>query len=431
MLQYKRSSELFKQAQEVLPGGVNSPVRAFNAVGGTPIFVERAQGAYLYDADGNKLIDYIASWGPLLFGHAYAPVIEAVTQRAKKGTSFGMPTEVETLIAQKALSMVPNVDKIRFVNSGTEACMSAIRLARGYTKRDKIIKFSGCYHGHSDSFLIAAGSGATTFGVPNSPGVTQGTAKDTLLANYNDIDSVKELFVAYSGQIAALIIEPIAGNMGCVLPKEGFLEALRALCTEHGALFIMDEVMTGFRLAKGGAQEALHIQADIVTFGKVIGGGLPVAAFAARTEIMDHLAPVGAVYQAGTLSGNPLAMSAGLAMLEQIENQPEVFESLDKKTAYLQEGIQKLLTQAGIPHQVNRFGSMCSVFFTEEPVTDFASAQRADHLRFKKYFHAMLSRGIYLPPSGYESYFLNDALSYADLDTTLEALREALASGEI
>ena len=431
MLQYKRSSELFKQAQEVLPGGVNSPVRAFNAVGGTPIFVEKAQGAYLYDADGNKLIDYIASWGPLLFGHAYAPVIEAVTQRAKKGTSFGMPTEVETLIAQKALSMVPNVDKIRFVNSGTEACMSAIRLARGYTKRDKIIKFSGCYHGHSDSFLIAAGSGATTFGVPNSPGVTQGTAKDTLLANYNDIDSVKELFAAYPGQIAALIIEPIAGNMGCVLPKEGFLEALRALCTEHGALFIMDEVMTGFRLAKGGAQEALHIQADIVTFGKVIGGGLPVAAFAARTEIMDHLAPVGAVYQAGTLSGNPLAMSAGLAMLEQIENQPEVFESLDKKTAYLQEGIQKLLTQAGIPHQVNRFGSMCSVFFTEEPVTDFASAQRADHLRFKKYFHAMLSRGIYLPPSGYESYFLNDALSYADLDTTLEALREALASGEI
>lgn len=431
MLQYKRSSELFKQAQQVLPGGVNSPVRAFNAVGGTPIFVEKAQGAYLYDADGNKLIDYIASWGPLLFGHAYAPVIEAVTERAKKGTSFGMPTEVETLIAQKALSMVPNVDKIRFVNSGTEACMSAIRLARGYTKRDKIIKFSGCYHGHSDSFLIAAGSGATTFGVPNSPGVTQGTAKDTLLANYNDIDSVKELFVAYPGQIAALIIEPIAGNMGCVLPKEGFLEALRALCTEHGALFIMDEVMTGFRLAKGGAQEALHIQADIVTFGKVIGGGLPVAAFAARTEIMDHLAPVGAVYQAGTLSGNPLAMSAGLAMLEQIENQPEVFESLDKKTAYLQEGIQKLLTQTGIPHQVNRFGSMCSVFFTEEPVTDFASAQRADHLRFKKYFHAMLSRGIYLPPSGYESYFLNDALSYADLDTTLEALREALASGEI
>ena len=409
MLQYKRSSELFHQAQQVLPGGVNSPVRAFNAVGGNPVFVEYAKGAYLYDADGNKLIDYIASWGPLLFGHAYAPVIEAVTERAKRGTSFGMPTEVETEIAQKALSMVPHVEKIRFVNSGTEACMSAIRLARGYTQREKIIKFAGCYHGHSDSFLIAAGSGATTFGVPNSPGVTQGTAKDTLLATYNDIDSVKQLFAAHPKQIAALIIEPIAGNMGCVLPKEGFLEALRTLCDQEGTLLILDEVMTGFRLAKGGAQEALGIRADIVTFGKVIGGGLPVAAFAARNEIMDHLAPLGAVYQAGTLSGNPLAMSAGLAMLTE----------------------DRVLTQAGIPHQINRFGSMCSVFFTEEPVTDFASAQRADHQRFKKYFHAMLSRGIYLPPSGYESYFLNDALSYADLDTTIQALADALEKGEI
>lgn len=431
MLQYKRSSELFHQAQQVLPGGVNSPVRAFNAVGGNPVFVEYAKGAYLYDADGNKLIDYIASWGPLLFGHAYAPVIEAVTERAKRGTSFGMPTEVETEIAQKALSMVPHVEKIRFVNSGTEACMSAIRLARGYTQREKIIKFAGCYHGHSDSFLIAAGSGATTFGVPNSPGVTQGTAKDTLLATYNDIDSVKQLFAAHPKQIAALIIEPIAGNMGCVLPKEGFLEALRTLCDQEGTLLILDEVMTGFRLAKGGAQEALGIRADIVTFGKVIGGGLPVAAFAARNEIMDHLAPLGAVYQAGTLSGNPLAMSAGLAMLTEIEKHSEVFESLGKKTAYLHEGLDRVLTQAGIPHQINRFGSMCSVFFTEEPVTDFASAQRADHQRFKKYFHAMLSRGIYLPPSGYESYFLNDALSYADLDTTIQALADALEKGEI
>ena len=283
MLSYKRSSALFQAAQQVLPGGVNSPVRAFNSVGGSPVFVERAQGAYLYDADGNKLIDYIASWGPLLFGHAYAPVIEAVTERAKKGTSFGMPTEVETQIAEKALSMVPHVEKIRFVNSGTEACMSAIRLARGYTKREKIIKFAGCYHGHSDSFLIAAGSGATTFGVPNSPGVTQGTAKDTLLATYNDLDSVKALFTAHSQQIAAIIVEPIAGNMGCVLPTKGFLEGLRALCDEQGALLILDEVMTGFRLAKGGAQEALNIKADLVTFGKVIGGGLPVAAFAART----------------------------------------------------------------------------------------------------------------------------------------------------
>jgi len=431
MLSYQRSSALFRAAQQVLPGGVNSPVRAFNSVGGSPVFVERAQGAYLYDADGNKLIDYIASWGPLLFGHAYAPVIEAVTERAKKGTSFGMPTEIETLIAEKAISMVPHVEKIRFVNSGTEACMSAIRLARGYTKREKIIKFAGCYHGHSDSFLIAAGSGATTFGVPNSPGVTQGTAKDTLLATYNDLESVKSLFAAHPQQIAAIIVEPIAGNMGCVLPKEGFLEGLRSLCDEQGALLILDEVMTGFRLAKGGAQEALGIRADLVTFGKVIGGGLPVAAFAARAEIMDHLAPTGAVYQAGTLSGNPLAMSAGLAMLTEIEKQPEVFDRLAKKTAYLHEGFEKVFQEAGIPVQINRFGSMCSVFFTQEPVTDFGSAQRADHGRFKKYFHALLSRGIYLPPSGYESYFLNDALSYADLDTTIAALKEAVEKGEI
>ena len=431
MLSYQRSSALFRAAQQVLPGGVNSPVRAFNSVGGSPVFVERAQGAYLYDADGNKLIDYIASWGPLLFGHAYAPVIEAVTERAKKGTSFGMPTEIETLIAEKAISMVPHVEKIRFVNSGTEACMSAIRLARGYTKREKIIKFAGCYHGHSDSFLIAAGSGATTFGVPNSPGVTQGTAKDTLLATYNDLESVKSLFAAHPQQIAAIIVEPIAGNMGCVLPKEGFLEGLRSLCDEQGALLILDEVMTGFRLAKGGAQEALGIRADLVTFGKVIGGGLPVAAFAARAEIMDHLAPTGAVYQAGTLSGNPLAMSAGLAMLTEIEKQPEVFERLAKKTAYLHAGFEKVFQEAGIPVQINRFGSMCSVFFTQEPITDFGSAQRADHGRFKKYFHALLSRGIYLPPSGYESYFLNDALSYADLDTTIAALKEAVEKGEI
>lgn len=431
MLSYQRSSALFRAAQQVLPGGVNSPVRAFNSVGGSPVFVERAQGAYLYDADGNKLIDYIASWGPLLFGHAYAPVIEAVTERAKKGTSFGMPTEIETLIAEKAISMVPHVEKIRFVNSGTEACMSAIRLARGYTKREKIIKFAGCYHGHSDSFLIAAGSGATTFGVPNSPGVTQGTAKDTLLATYNDLESVKSLFAAHPQQIAAIIVEPIAGNMGCVLPKEGFLEGLRSLCDEQGALLILDEVMTGFRLAKGGAQEALGIRADLVTFGKVIGGGLPVAAFAARAEIMDHLAPTGAVYQAGTLSGNPLAMSAGLAMLTEIEKQPEVFEHLAEKTSYLHAGFEKVFQEAGIPVQINRFGSMCSVFFTQEPVIDFGSAQRADHGRFKKYFHALLSRGIYLPPSGYESYFLNDALSYADLDTTIAALKEAVEKGEI
>ncbi|GIJ94845.1 glutamate-1-semialdehyde 2,1-aminomutase [Capnocytophaga stomatis] len=428
---YKRSSELFAQAKKVLPGGVNSPVRAFNAVGGEPIFIKEAQGAYLIDEDGRKLIDYIASWGPLILGHAYPPVIDAVTNRAKKGTSFGIPTEIEIKIAELAVAMVPNIDKIRFVNSGTEACMSAIRLARGYTNRDKIIKFVGCYHGHSDSFLIEAGSGATTFGSPNSPGVTQGTAKDTLLAKYNDIESVKTLFEANKNQIAGVIIEPIAGNMGCVPPKEGFLEALRNLCTENGSLLIFDEVMTGFRLAKGGAQEVLGIQADIVTFGKVIGGGLPVGAFAARNEIMRFLAPEGPVYQAGTLSGNPLAMSAGLAMLTELNNNPQVFESLAKKTAYLHEGFDSVLSKTDIPYQINRFGSMISLHFNENPVVDFESSAKGDLQRFKKYFHAMLAEGIYLPPSAFESYFLNDALTYEDLDATIKALEKIIADGRL
>ena len=421
---YKRSSELFNQAQKVLPGGVNSPVRAFNSVGGTPIFVQKAQGAYLYDEDGNILIDYIASWGPMLFGHAYQPVIEAVIEKAKKGTSFGMPTEIETQLAELAISMVPNIDKIRFVNSGTEACMSAIRLARGYTNRDKIIKFAGCYHGHSDSFLIEAGSGAVTFGSPNSPGVTQGTAQDTLLASYNDIESVTKLFEANENKIAAVIIEPVAGNMGCVPPKEGFLQKLRKICTENGALLIFDEVMTGFRLAKGGAQEIFGIQADIVTFGKVIGGGLPVGAFAGRNEIMEHLAPLGEVYQAGTLSGNPLAMSAGLTMLSEIQKNLHVFDSLAKKTEYLHKGFEEILTRKGILFHINRFGSMMSVFFTNKEVTDFASSCKANQQTFKKYFHGMLAEGIYLPPSGFESYFLNDALSYEDLDKTIIALEK-------
>ncbi|MEC8885267.1 MAG: glutamate-1-semialdehyde 2,1-aminomutase, partial [Bacteroidota bacterium] len=316
---YKRSSALFAEAQEVIPGGVNSPVRAFKAVGGDPIFVKEAKGAYLFDEDGNKLIDYINSWGPMILGHAYQPVVDAVIERTKKGTSFGTPTELETEIAKLAVKMVPGVDKIRFVNSGTEACMSAVRLARGFTGRDKIIKFAGCYHGHSDSFLIQAGSGAVTFGSPNSPGVTQGTAKDTLLAEYNNLDQVREIFEANKDEIATVILEPIAGNMGCIPPAEGFLEGLKDLCKAHGALLIFDEVMTGFRLAAGGAQELTGVQADIVTFGKVIGGGLPVGAFAARNEIMNHLAPLGPVYQAGTLSGNPLAMAAGLAMLQALD----------------------------------------------------------------------------------------------------------------
>ena len=419
---YQRSSALFQEAKKYIPGGVNSPVRAFKAVGGDPIFVKEAKGAYLYDVDGNRLIDYIASWGPLILGHAFDPVINAVIEKAKKGTSFGMPTEIETDLAKLAVSMVPNIDKIRFVNSGTEACMSAVRLARGYTGKDKIIKFAGCYHGHSDSFLIQAGSGAVTFGSPNSPGVTQGTAKDTLLADYNDLEGVKKLVAANKGEIAAIIIEPIAGNMGCIIPKDAFIRGLREICNQEGILLLFDEVMTGFRLGKGGAQEVLGVNADIVMFGKVIGGGLPVGAFAAREEIMSHLAPDGPVYQAGTLSGNPLAMSAGLAMLTELNNRPEVFESLADKTEHLHEGFDNVLRQKDIPYQINRYGSMISLHFTEEPVIDFASSAKGNNDTFKKYFHGMLERGIYLPPSAFESYFLNDALSYADLDETIAAL---------
>lgn len=425
---YKRSSELFVEANKVIPGGVNSPVRAFKGVGGTPIFVKEAKGAYLYDVDGNKLIDYINSWGPMILGHAYEPVVNAVIEKAKKGTSFGMPTELETQIAQLAVAMVPNIDKIRFVNSGTEACMSAIRLARGYTKRDKIIKFSGCYHGHSDSFLIAAGSGLSTFGVPNSPGVTQGTAKDTLLAAYNDIENVRSLFEANKNEIAAIIIEPVAGNMGCIPPKKGFLEALKAVCVEQGALLIFDEVMTGFRLSKGGAQELYGIQADIVCFGKVIGGGLPVGAFAAREEIMNYLAPLGPVYQAGTLSGNPLAMAAGLEMLKALNSDSEIFNRLEEKTAYLENGIQNALTQEGIAFTVNRVGSMISVHFDANPVVDFQTAKNGDNETFKKFFHGLLNEGVYIAPSAYESWFITDALTYEDLDFTIEAINKVSKS---
>ena len=421
---YQRSSALFAAAKQYIPGGVNSPVRAFKAVGGDPIFVKEAKGAYLYDEDGNKLIDYIASWGPLILGHAYAPVIDAIVEKAQKGTSFGMPTEIETQLAKLAITMVPNIDKIRFVNSGTEACMSAVRLARGYTGRDKIIKFAGCYHGHSDSFLIQAGSGAVTFGSPNSPGVTQGTAKDTLLADYNDLEGVRALAKANKGEIAAIIIEPVAGNMGCIVPTDEFMKGLRELCTQEDILLIFDEVMTGFRLGKGGAQEALGIKADIVTFGKVIGGGLPVGAFAAKADIMNHLAPDGPVYQAGTLSGNPLAMSAGLAMLTELNNNPQIFESLAKKTEYLHNGLDEVLSQKGIAHQINRFGSMISIHFTDQPVIDFATSAKGNNDTFKKYFHGMLEQGVYLPPSAFESYFLNDALSYEDLDATIAALEK-------
>lgn len=425
---YQRSSQLFAEAEKVIPGGVNSPVRAFKGVGGTPIFVKSAKGAYLFDEDDNKLIDYINSWGPMILGHAFEPVVNAVIEKAKKGTSFGMPTELETEIAQLAVSMVPNIDKIRFVNSGTEACMSAIRLARGYTKKDKIIKFSGCYHGHSDSFLIAAGSGLSTFGVPNSPGVTQGTAKDTLLASYNDIENVKALFEANKNEIAAIIIEPVAGNMGCVPPKDGFLQSLRQLCDENGALLIFDEVMTGFRLAKGGAQELFDVVADIVCFGKVIGGGLPVGAFAGRNEIMNYLAPIGPMYQAGTLSGNPLAMAAGKAMLEALNNDVEIFTRLEEKTAYLHQGIQKVLTENNIDFTINRVGSMISVHFDKNPVFDFQTAKNGDNETFKKFFHGLLNEGVYIAPSAYETWFITDALTYEDLDFTINAINKVAKS---
>jgi len=422
-MKYERSSQLFKQAKAVIPGGVNSPVRAFKAVGGTPVFVERAEGAYLYDVDGNRLIDYINSWGPMIMGHAFKPVLDAVIEKAKNGTSFGMPTEIETKIADLAVSMVPNIDKIRFVNSGTEACMSAIRLARGFTGKEKIIKFSGCYHGHSDSFLIEAGSGALTFGAPNSPGVTQGTAQDTILAPFNDLDSVINIIKANQNEIAAIIIEPVAGNMGCIPPIEGFLEGLRELCDKYNVLLIFDEVMTGFRLSKGGVQELYGVSADIVCFGKVIGGGLPVGAFASSDKIMSYLAPEGPVYQAGTLSGNPLAMAAGYNLLKVLDSDSKIYERIAEKTAFLHEGVSIALTDSNIEHTINRVGSMISIHFSKTPVLDLKTASMGNNKRFRHFFHGMLKSGIYIPPSAFESWFITDALTYEDLNYTISAVK--------
>ena len=425
---YKRSSELFKTAKDYIPGGVNSPVRAFKSVGGTPIFASKASGAYVYDEDDNKYIDYISSWGPMILGHAHKKVINAISETAKKGTSFGMPTSLETDLAKLALSMVSGMDKIRFVNSGTEACMSAIRLARGFTKKDKIVKFSGCYHGHSDSFLIQAGSGVVTFGTPNSPGVTQGTAKDTLIAPYNNLKFVERLIENNINEIAAIIIEPVAGNMGCIAPQDGFIEGLRVLCDKNDILLIFDEVMTGFRLASGGAQELLGVKADIVTYGKVIGGGLPVGAFASRNEIMKELSPEGSVYEAGTLSGNPLAMSAGIATLTELKENNSIYKSLEEKSLYLEKEMIKVLEKTSLDFKINRLGSMISLHFTSDDVIDFETAQKGNNDKFKKYFHGMLNEGIYLPPSAFESYFLNDALSYSDIDLTINALTKVLKS---
>jgi glutamate-1-semialdehyde 2,1-aminomutase len=421
------SKQLFERAQQSIPGGVNSPVRAFKSVGGTPLFISKAKGAYLYDADNNKYIDYIASWGPMILGHAYEPVVKVIQEQAVYSTSYGAPTELEIKIAELIKSMVPNVDLIRMVSSGTEACMSAIRVARGYTGRNKIIKFEGCYHGHADSFLVKAGSGVATFNIQTVPGVTAGVSNDTLTCAYNDLAAVERLVEENRNLIAAIIVEPVAGNMGCILPQSGFLEGLRKICDTENIIFIFDEVMTGFRLAKGGAQEKLNIDADLITYGKVIGAGMPVGAFGGKKHIMEVVAPLGNVYQAGTLSGNPIAMIAGYTLLNELNNNPSIYTELEEKTVYLKSGLQNVLTASEIAFVINQFGSMISVHFGGHPVTNFATSASSNIELFKKYFHGMLNRGVYLPPSAFESWFLNNALSKEDLDHTIQATKETLS----
>jgi glutamate-1-semialdehyde 2,1-aminomutase len=421
MRQYTSSKSLFERAQRSIPGGVNSPVRAFKNVGGTPVFIKSAKGARLFDEDGNQYIDYINSWGPMILGHAYEPIVKAIQEKATHSTSFGAPTELEIEMAELIKSMVNNVDLIRMVSSGTEACMSALRLARGFTGKNKFIKFDGCYHGHADCFLVNAGSGVATLNIQQVPGVTAGVANDTLTAPYNNLQAVEKLVEENRGEIAAIIIEPVVGNMGCVPPQAGFLEGLRKICDAENILFIFDEVMTGFRLAAGGAQEKLNINADLVTYGKVIGGGLPVGAFGGRKEIMEHIAPLGNVYQAGTLSGNPIAMIAGFTLLTELKNNPSIYKELDEKTEALATGIGDILKRKQIPYSINRNGSMMSLFFTSEPIIDFAGASKSDIPMFNRLFHHLLDSGIYLPPSGFESWFISNALSSQDIDQTLAA----------
>ena len=421
-----RSQALFERAQQFIPGGVNSPVRAFRAVGGNPLFIKSAKGAYVYDEDGNEYIELINSWGPMILGHSHPIIEEAVKEALPRSTSYGAPTEREIEIAELITQMVPSVEKVRMVNSGTEAAMSAARLARGYTSRDKLIKFEGCYHGHGDSFLIAAGSGAMTAGIPNSPGVTQGTAQDTLIAAYNDIDSVARLIESNPGNVAAVMIEPVAGNMGCVLPQEDFLPALRTLCDEHGILLIFDEVMTGFRLAPGGAQELYGVMPDMTALGKIIGGGLPVGAYGGKAEVMDYISPVGPVYQAGTLSGNPIAMAAGLAMLRYLHEHPEVYEQVNRATEKIVAGFRENLEKLGLHYTINHVGSMFSLFFTEQPVTDFASASTSDTELFGRYFQEMLRRGIYLAPSQFEALFVSSVMTDKLVEKVVRANEEAL-----
>ncbi|MHA8102026.1 glutamate-1-semialdehyde 2,1-aminomutase [Aquirufa nivalisilvae] len=420
------SASYFERAQEVIPGGVNSPVRAFKSVGGSPLFIQSAKGAYLKDVDGKEYIDLIGSWGPMLFGQAHPSIENAVRDALSEGFSFGAPSYNEVLIAEKIVSMIPSIEKVRLVNSGTEATMAAIRLARAYTKRDKIIKFEGCYHGHGDSFLIAAGSGVATLGTPDSPGVTVSTAKDTLTAVYNDLSSLRNLFEANPTDISAVILEPVVGNMGLVIPEPGFIEGIQQLCKTYGSLLIFDEVMTGFRLSSSGYQGLTNIQPDLTTLGKIIGGGLPVGAYGGKAEIMNMIAPAGPVYQAGTLSGNPLATSAGLAMLNLISEHPEVYDALNQKGKALAEGIRQQLSELQIDGFVNQIGSMFTLFFTNKAVKNFSDAKTSDTAKFGIYFREMLNQGVYLPPSQFESWFLSAALDEAHIDHILKASRIAL-----
>jgi len=427
LIQHMTTSEqLFEKAKTLIPGGVNSPVRAFRAVGGHPLFIKSAKGPYLYDEDGKQYIELINSWGPMILGHAFEPVEEAVREAIQYSFSFGAPTRKEVEMAELIVDMVPSVDMVRMVNSGTEATMAAIRVARGFTGRDKIIKFEGCYHGHGDSFLIAAGSGAVTMGVPDSPGVTKATAADTLTAPYNDLAAVEKLLENNYNQVAAIILEPVVGNMGCVLPEPGFLEGIRTLCDKYGALLIFDEVMTGFRLAKGGAQERFGIRPDLTTMGKIIGGGMPVGAYGGRADIMSVVSPAGPVYQAGTLSGNPIAMSAGLAMLRYLNEHPEVYTQLEETGSKLAEGFQKGLVKAGLNYTINHIGSMFTLFMTERPVTNFHDAKTCDLPLFGRYFRAMLKRGVYLAPSQFESLFISTALTNELTEQIIQANEESI-----
>lgn len=422
-----KSSELYQKAQQKIPGGVNSPVRAFNGVGGSPVFVERADGALIFDADGKAYIDYVGSWGPMILGHNHAAIRDAVISAAQRGLSFGAPTEVEIQMAELVSELVPSMEQLRMVSSGTEATMSAIRLARGYTGRDKILKFEGCYHGHADSLLVKAGSGALTLGQPSSPGVPEDFAKHTLTATFNDLDSVRALFEANKDQIACIIVEPVAGNMNCIPPVDGFLQGLRSLCDEQGALLIFDEVMTGFRVALGGAQAHYDVQPDLTTLGKVIGGGMPVGAFGGRKEVMQHIAPTGPVYQAGTLSGNPVAMAAGLACLSVLKEEGN-HKRLASKTKQLAEGFKSLADKHGVPMTVSQVGGMFGFFFTEqEQVTCYEEVTKCDVERFKRFFHLMLEHGVYLAPSAFEASFTSLAHSSKEIEATLEAADQCLA----